>query len=249
MNLPADGNAAKLTGMQYADSNYPGAIPPGRVSKAPLPDRRSKPRQPARPVGHPHDLYLGVMAPRPGAAGTAFAPRPATRPRAHLYTGHDRLVSVRSASAARWGQRRRHAGRHPAACKGPCGSSRCPRRWPWSSTDELHERRRHDHARNAADSVRKLYNLGAHGPRVGPQPGPHHAEHLRRAEGAGVGRAERVVADHPPPVGFGVDGALHRELPARVFASSRPWPRRSLVTPTRARAPTSRTPSRWRPTS
>ena len=34
MNLPADGNAAQLTGMQYADSNYPGAIPPGRVSQS-----------------------------------------------------------------------------------------------------------------------------------------------------------------------------------------------------------------------
>src|SRR6188472_1261200 len=63
----------------------------------------------------------------------------------------------------------------------------------------------------------------------GPEARAHHGLNPGGAQDARVGRAERVVAQHPPAVAFGADGPLHRKLsraggPADEHHLS--WPRR-----------------------
>src|SRR5690349_2331434 len=64
-----------------------------------------------------------------------------------------------------------------------------------------------------SSGAHRLLRTASKAPGTGPQACPDDGVHPGRAEVAGVGRAERVVAQHPPPVGFGAHGALHRELP------------------------------------
>ena len=81
--LPADGNAARLTAMQYADSNYPGSIPSGRVStsfRCLVGDRNHDNLPDMTDI--PMTCNPGSWLPPPGGAPAGSAPRPATRPRA-----------------------------------------------------------------------------------------------------------------------------------------------------------------------
>ena len=137
-----------------------------------------------------------------------------------------------------------------AACKGPCGSEPVAlvdvalvvdRTSSMSGVDTTN-------ARNAADSVRKLYNPAASGCRSGC---------WARARSAAA-RAPRCPPRASGPPACRPTCAAGCRLASRARAPRsrpitrprrRPWPRRSPVTPTRARAPTSRTRSRWRPTS
>jgi Putative Flp pilus-assembly TadE/G-like/von Willebrand factor type A domain len=167
MNLPADGNAAKLTGMQYADSNYPGTIPPGRVTQSfrcLIGDRNHDNLPDLSDI--PMTCNPGVVAPSAWRCGHGICTAPCDPAEGDTC---NTLVMTGSVSVPfRFGGA---VGVNDgdtqvvtsAACKGPCGSEPVAlvdvalvvdRTSSMSGVDTTN-------ARNAADSVRKLYNPAA----------------------------------------------------------------------------------------
>jgi hypothetical protein len=165
--LPADGNQARLIGMQYADSNYPGAIPSGRVTQSfrcLIGDRNHDGLPDMSDI--PMTCNPGTVAPWEWrcARGICTAPcEPADGDTCNtlVMSGSVNVpFQFGGAVGVTNGDTKVVTS---AACKGPCGSEPqalvdvaliVDRTSSMNGVDTTN-------ARNAADAVRKLYNPAA----------------------------------------------------------------------------------------